>query len=693
MVGCVLFVISSPLDLEIFTPYQSLERVTRMSGIEIRILRLVIVGVVIGSAATAQASSLLVAGPPGYDETTNTGLKGGYFHGGPFDAGSCLNSIGMAVGTSSKYVNGTGVGGRAVRWNGTGTVASELGILSSDSNGVASVDIYAVNDAGTAVGYTAMYLDGNYVGYRAVRWDASGTAATELGTLGTASDGSTFAFAYAINNAGTTVGCAQKYDSAGNYFGLRAVRWNASGTSATQLGTLSNYGGGIRDTIAFAVNDAGMAVGISYVSGNPYSDLGSRPVRWNASGAATELGILGTDNSGKAYAYVVAMNDAGTAVGSLWKYVNGNDMGQRAVRWDASRTAATELDNLGPDNSGYTNTAACAVNDAGTVVGHSEKYVGDRFVGTRAVRWDASGTVATELGNLGTYSNGYTDSCAIAVNSAGTAVGDSVKCVNGTYVGPRAVIWLPDASVIDLNDLGVAPVTGGGTWTLYHASAITDDGFVAGDGLFDPDGTGPQASYARIWVTQVGLGGIWTKASGGTWGRGPNWSTGTPAMQVGNATFNLNSAYTVALDRNELTKVIAVNAGTVTIDFNSHTLATESGLIIANGATLKCLVGGEINGAGLSNNNGTLTNQGSLTISGIFNNLAGGVINGTGSLNNSGTLVNNGTVAQATISNSGTLSGSGTIVSNIINTGTIAPGNGPGTLNIDGNLTSTGAGV
>ena len=91
-------------------------------------------------------------------------------------------------------------------------------------------------------------------------------------------------------------------------------------------------------------------------------------------------------------------------------------------------------------------------------------------------------------------------------------------------------------------------------------------------------------------------------------------------MQVGNATFNLNSAYTVALDRDELTKTVTISAGTVTINLNGYTLSTESGLSIANGATLK---------------------------------------------------------------------GTGTIISDITNAGTIAPGNSPGVLTINGGLTNS----
>jgi hypothetical protein len=400
------------------------------------------------------------------------------------------------------------------------------------------------------------------------------------------------------------------------------VRWDASGTSATELGNLGTDNNGETLAEALAVNNSGTAVGISlkYIT---YSNKGERAVRWDASGTtATELGNLGTNSSGHAETYAYAVNDSGMAVGCSEKYdVSGSYVGISAVRWDASGTAATELGNLGTNSSGSTTAVCYAVNDAGTAVGNSYKFFNGGYMGDRAVRWDASGTAATELGILGTDSSGKTYATAYAVNVVGTAVGYSEKYdVSGSNKGSRAVIWLPDASAIDLNDLGVAPVPAGGTWTLTTAKAISADGWVSGEGTFDPDGNGPLAGYTRLWVAQVGLGGTWNNVASGTWGRGPNWSTGTPAMQVGNATFNLNLAYTVALDRDELTKNIAINAGTVTIDFNSHTLTTESGLNISNGATLK---------------------------------------------------------------------GTGTLISDITNAGIIAPGNSPGTLNINGSLTNS----
>jgi hypothetical protein len=582
--------------------------------------------VAIGLGATAQAGILQVAGSPEYDPATQTGLKDGEI---PYAPGWGANNSGTAVGRSIKYDNGIDLGLRAVRWDASGTAATELGYLGlSTSNSTAALAL-AVNDAGTAVGRSKKYDVGVDKGYRAVRWDAAGTIATELGNLGTI-NGSTNAEAYAVNASGTAVGSAKLYVSNADK-GIRAVRWDASGvpTELPNLGLTTSAS----KAYAFAINDDGIAVGYSQKPGG-LSNLGTRAVRWNSSGVVAELGNLGTTG--------------------------------------------------GPYPT--TNAHAVAVNAVGTAVGWATKYVSGSLEGTRAIRWDGSGTAATELGNLGLDANNSTSASAYAVNGAGTAVGYAQKYdLSGIYVGDRAVIWLPDASAIDLNDLGVVPVPAGGAWTLTTARALSAYGWVAGSGAFDPDGDGPQASYTRHWVAQVGLGGTWTNAAGGTWGRGPNWSTGTPAMQVGNATFDRNSAYTVALDRNELTQTIAINAGTVTINFNGHTLTTENGLSIADGATLKVdgtivsdiINAGTLGGTGIISgpviltgdstliSTGTLTISNTLTISGDANQLPSGTIltSGNVTINPGAVFIINGTLGgdTGTLIVRGTLMGKGTI--------------------------------
>ena len=292
--------------------------------------------------------------------------------------------------------------------------------------------VAGVNNGGTAAG-GAWYDGSSEYGFRGARWDTTG-AAVVLGHLGTDGDGGTNSCAYGVNYTGLAVGSADKYDSGSDFLGWRAVRWNASGTTATELGNLGTDSDGYTESEANAVNYAGMIVGYAtkYVNGN---SKGNRAVRWDASGtAATELGNIGVNNNNSTNAYANAVNDAGTAVGYAEKRVSTTNYGFRAVRWDASGTA-TELGNIGENGSGVTNAYAKAVNYAGTAVGYATTYVGGVAKGNRAVRWDASGTAATELACLGTNGSSVTEARATAMNDAGTAVGYATKYVSGVSMG------------------------------------------------------------------------------------------------------------------------------------------------------------------------------------------------------------------------------------------------------------------
>ena len=90
----------------------------------------------------------------------------------------------------------------------------------------------------------------------------------------------------------------------------------------------------------------------------------------------------------------------------------------------------------------------------------------------------------------------------MALNDGGIAVGYCKKYVAGNYVGQRAVIWQPDGKAIDLNDLGVVANPPDGTWLLTEADAISNNGWVAGIGMFSPTGG---ITYERGWVAHVSL--------------------------------------------------------------------------------------------------------------------------------------------------------------------------------------------
>jgi hypothetical protein len=308
-------------------------------------------------------------------------------------ASDSLNNAGTAASLTTKYdASGNSLGGRVLRWNPSGF--AELGTVAD----AVSYGVRAINEAGTVVGVVTKgnSPSGFPIGTRALRWDGSGTTATELGHLGLYNTSSfTNAAANAINDAGTAVGYAEKHVQPGTVYGERAVRWDAGSTVAVELGVLGTNFNSTR-AAAYAINATGTIVGeVEKYESN--TNKGYRAVRWNAgSTVATELGHIGTSSSGVTNAYARAINSAGTAVGYAEKYdASHNWKGTYAVRWDADGTDATELGSFTSLAINY----AYAVNDAGTAVGYTD------YRGQIAARWDGSGTAVTGLGDIGTFTN------------------------------------------------------------------------------------------------------------------------------------------------------------------------------------------------------------------------------------------------------------------------------------------------
>lgn len=522
-------------------------------------------------------AQLFVSGSPGYDSAAGTG-----FREGDVLTRGAVNNGGAAVGESLRYESNGWLGFRAVRWDYAGA-AGELAPTDS-AVGFGFSMAYAINDAGVAVGETDR-TEANvpFMGLHAVRWDSAGTP-TFLASLGANSNGSG-SRAFAINQTGVATGYSEK-QVAGASLGQRAVRWDSAG-GVTELGVIDVRPSGFSSAVADDLNDAGTVVGSAerYLTG--LQSLGYRAVRWNAGGtAATELGHLGTSNDGFTNSTARAVNESGTAAGIADKYVAGVERGRRAVRWDSASTAAVELDHLGTIPGGYTIADAYDINDAGTVVGSAEKYVAGVSKGNRAVRWDAGGTAATELPSLSVNADGTAGGIARAVNAAGAVVGASSRNF-GSVDKSRATFWLPNTTAVDLNDLGVVTLHDAGSWQLEEANALSSDGWIAGAGTFTPT---VGESYRRLWVAQVGFGGAWTDAFtgdlNGTWGRGKQWSTGTPAMLVGDAAFNRPETYSVGLDRHEQTKSVSITAGSVTLNLNGFTLEALNGMSVSGDAAL-----------------------------------------------------------------------------------------------------------
>lgn len=442
----------------------------------------------LSSLAHSQAAEIIYGGPA-FDPTTGSGYQVyslGAVHGGP-------DSPGRGVVSALKYDRNGYAGRFGLRWD-TTTGPVELGSINQYDQ-TPDVWVNAVNASGTTIGYSDTHQIGTSFGYRAARWTATGVARA-LGTLGTNDDGVTNAYGIAINDAGTAVGSAEVYIS-NKLRGERAVRWDANKTAATELGNLGTASNGETSALALAINNPGTAVGYAakYVGG---AYQGTFAVRWNA-GTTTAVELAGL-SSGADFASTdaAAIADDGTIVGSSDKYIAGTLRGRRAVRWEANSTTPTELGNLGTSVSGDTDTYASAINAQGSTIGQARKYFGAYAYVDRAVRWDANTTNAFELGRIDpALDAGAT--YAAAINSAGLIVGSCDVFKSGQPAGQHAVHWYADGTAVDLNTL-IDPASG---WTLTFAGSITDSNWVVGSGLYDPDGNGPQAAYGRAFLMHI----------------------------------------------------------------------------------------------------------------------------------------------------------------------------------------------
>jgi hypothetical protein len=349
---------------------------------------------------------------------------------------------------------------------------TRLGDLGPDINGQITVVPYAVNASGLAGGIASFQYPGHEL---PVLWPAGGTAPVVLDYLGAKDYIASGASVNAINAGGVAVGYSSLFPTAGLNLGERAVRWAAGGTAVVQLGDLGLRNGATY-SVANAIDSAGNAFGHATKNVNGV-DLGFRAVRWDAGQtAATELTTLNISPSGVAQSNVRGANDSGQLVGEATTFLNGVQQGRRPVRWTSGGSTITELPTLGVNNPGQDLGFATSINQNGTSAGYLFTYVGNNFMGYRALKWSADGTQATELLPPADATGDFTR--AYAMNRAGDVVGD----------GWGALIWRAgDTTGVNLNTL-IDPNSG---WQLGTALGINDDGVIVGIGNYDPDGPGP----------------------------------------------------------------------------------------------------------------------------------------------------------------------------------------------------------
>lgn len=266
--------------------------------------------------------------------------------------------------------------------------------------------------------------------------------------IGTPGLGGQNSAAFGVNEFGQTVGQAEtSRPNAEDFCGFNAYGF-ASSTACrpflwqdgvmTKLPTLGGHNG-----FANSINNRGVVAGIAETdatdptSGCPVHQF--EPVVWER-GRIHSLPPYSGDSDGVA----AQVNDKGQVVGASGTCGSFNPntglylVENHALLWENG--VATDLGNLGGEG-GLAGNHACALNNQGQVVGHSDLPNDASFHG---FLW----TRETGMKDLGTLSGDFA-SLALGINDGGVVVGASIGPAFSTF---RAVLW-EKGTVTDLNTL------------------------------------------------------------------------------------------------------------------------------------------------------------------------------------------------------------------------------------------------
>jgi len=318
--------------------------------------------------AAGETTPHQLAMPPGFTDPSGVGYSGS----------SSISPNDIIVGWAQSFRNGASDGMRALRWM-TPTSAPELlqGLPGRSPWGGPNSSPVAVNRHGTVVGDGNTFdASGNLRGNSAIRWEAGTTAATPLGHLGTAADGTFSSAATGINDQGTAVGSSAKYDDAHNPQGDAAVRWPAKLTKPVDLGNLGVGRDGQSWTYALGINDAGMIFGVGQEYTPAGDRLGWRAIRWlPGSDKPHALKPLTLGLSGATYQYAYAINRKGWIAGmanavlsASGDFSNPAHLDVHAVVWGPDGSIH-DLNKLLPPGSPWQLYGAFAISDSGLVTG------------------------------------------------------------------------------------------------------------------------------------------------------------------------------------------------------------------------------------------------------------------------------------------------------------------------------------
>lgn len=358
-----------------------------------------------------------------------------------------LNEAGQIVGYSARFDGDTGLGRSA--WLYDGSVTSNIGLtdaVHTRYDGVQFSEPWQLNNAGQVSGYSSRY-NGIISGGRST-WLYDGTSTVNIGLTDaehTDSSGFQYSTPAGLNNSGQVSGFATR--AAGG-----RSAWFYDGSTTSNIGLTDaehTRDDGYRYSQASSVSEAGQVLGYSTRYGGD-ADLGR--TAWLFDGLTTHnIGLTGAEHTrddGYRFSDNSWINKAGQVVGRARRFDGSTSNGETAWLYDGSSTVDIGLtDAEHTSSNGSRSSGATRLNDDGLVLGNSDRYDGTTDMGRTAWIYDGSTTF-----NIGpadsdhTRDDGYRFSRGVDLNEAGQVIGNSERYVGGPEVGSTA--WMYDGTTL-----------------------------------------------------------------------------------------------------------------------------------------------------------------------------------------------------------------------------------------------------
>lgn len=624
------------------------------------------------------SSSGSAGGAAGLDGHFSNGGKGGDGNGsaGPGQSGSGgggggsgLVAAGGPVNVNNSFAGGAGGrGGLALEGGGGGGGAGGYGILATEAgaivvdvrtsgaisggaggNGYGPASLNAVTNigggfgggGGAGVGFTAAgsrldLLSGTLAGGAGGiggGWGGALQGSTIAGGNGGAGGAGVLGSGQVINSAGTIIGGVggrggSSYDAPASSGGAGGDAIHGSGNTIFNSGTILGGNGGAGGSIYNTTTTGAAGLGGIGISGSDLSVTNAGSI----SGGLADAGAGSRANAILFSGGVNRLELQAANAGGTYSAITGNVVVDTGA--GASGTLAL----------GGTNDASFDISE----VGASGQYRGfASFEKLGAATWTLIGTTSNATpwsingGTLSVASNG-----SLGAGAAGLSFDGGALRVTGTGfpVLARTIILGPGGGTIDVAD---------STHTLLQS------GVISGTGALTKAGPGSlllSAANSYSGGTTIADGSVTLAAADALGTGGLTMAGGT--LNVGG--FDLRLPY------------LEGTAGRI-----SNNVASSATLNVGSGSFKGYLEDGVGRLSLVKETSGTLTLEGNSAYTGS-------------TLVNEGKLVVNGSIASSsgvTVAAGARLGGSGALPTTVINGGILAPGNSPGTLTVNGNLT------